>query len=156
MNLLAFQRKGVFILAKQESLLGFNGFLLTRNHYKLSSKEINPILTPNTQNAQPSRSMAAFAWFKRKSIRRPSAFLLGFGVMTGVIVLENVYDRYKRSSGIGLAQLLSFSRSSSSSSKWSVDDNSDTFQTKYASLIPKASVPNFNVSRKVSDDLKCS
>ena len=91
---------------------------------------------------QPSRQFVLFN--RRRRIVRMSPLkwtLLGFSVTTLLIVVESIFNNYRRS-GLSLNDMLSWFRSESQTNlPLAIDNAQSSFATKYASLLSESDLP---------------
>nr|XP_027198375.1 prostaglandin E synthase 2-like [Dermatophagoides pteronyssinus] len=85
---------------------------------------------------------------KWKRMKKPSIFFIGFAAMSLFVVIEFLYDKYRRS-GLTLTEYFrsSISKNSNLIVTSKVDDFSNKFQTKFASVLNESEIPQVKPTR---------
>ncbi|KAH9510822.1 hypothetical protein DERF_009326 [Dermatophagoides farinae] len=134
--------------------------------YKFNRNESIPnqtiLLQHKYWNASDSRKyMSLLHWIRRRRrIKNPSIFFIGFSAMSLLLAIEFFYDKFRRS-GLSLTEYFRSSTSKDSKLIAELNDDqlSEKFETRYASILNESEIPKLKPSRIVPgtialDDLK--
>lgn len=135
---------------QQTALFVKRDFSICLNWNQIQRQKL--FLFANSQSHVPNRQLVLFN--RRGRLVRMSplkwTFLFGFSCMVSLMIIDSLFDKYRRS-GLSTGDLFSWFRSESKEKlPLSMENTEATFKTKYASLLSELETPELKPSRIVS------